>query len=83
MSPGPFFGLDVASRALRTAQTLVDVTNQNVANANTPGYSRQAAAVKATAPYPIPVFRQSGDPGQMGRSPIERPGRMRRVVRCI
>jgi flagellar hook-associated protein 1 len=66
MSPGPFFGLDVASRALRTAQTLVDVTNQNVANANTPGYSRQAAVVKATAPYPIPVFRQSGDPGQMG-----------------
>jgi flagellar hook-associated protein 1 len=66
MSPSPFFGLDVASRALRTAQTLVDVTNQNVANANTPGYSRQTAVVKATAPYPVPVFRQSGEPGQMG-----------------
>jgi flagellar hook-associated protein 1 len=62
----PFFGLDIASRALRTEQTLVDVTNQNVANVNTPGYTRQDAVVKATLPYPIPVFQMAGTPGQLG-----------------
>lgn len=62
----PFFGLDIATRALRSAQQLVDISNQNIANANTPGYSRQTAVVKETAPYPIPVFRQSGQLGQMG-----------------
>jgi len=62
----PFFGLDIATRALRANQTLVDIANQNIANANTPGYSRQAAVVKETMPYPIPVFKQSGEPGQLG-----------------
>src|ERR1051326_685781 len=62
----PFFGLDIALRALRTQQTLLDVTNQNIANANTPGYSRQQASLAATSPYPIPVFQQSGQPGQLG-----------------
>ena len=61
----PFFGLDIATRALRTQQTLVDITNQNVANANTPGYSRQTADLKASSAYPIPVFSQSGI-GQLG-----------------
>jgi flagellar hook-associated protein 1 FlgK len=61
----PFFGLDIATRALRAQQTLVDITNQNVANANTPGYSRQSGVVKASAAYPIPVFSQSGV-GQLG-----------------
>ena len=62
----PFFGLDIATRALRTQQTLVDIANQNIANANTPGYSRQSGSVEATLAYPIPVFNASGEPGQMG-----------------
>src|SRR5205823_393876 len=62
----PFFGIDIATRALRTSQQLVDISNQNIANANTPGYSRQSGVVKETAPYPIPVFRQSGTLGQLG-----------------
>ena len=62
----PFFGLDTARRALQTQQTLVNVTNQNIANANTPGYSRQTAQLQATLPYPIPVFSASGEPGQIG-----------------
>ncbi|GAC1313697.1 MAG: flagellar hook-associated protein FlgK [Chloroflexota bacterium] len=65
MTP-PFFGLDIASRALRTQQTLVDITNQNVANANTPGYSRQSGDVEATLAYPIPAFNATGRPGQLG-----------------
>lgn len=62
----PFFGLEIATRALRTQQTLVDITNQNVANANTPGYSRQSAVVRETSAYPIPIARQKGEPGQLG-----------------
>jgi flagellar hook-associated protein 1 FlgK len=62
----PFFGLDLATRALQTQQTLINVTNQNIANSNTPGYSRQTATLAATSPYPVPVFQQSGMAGQMG-----------------
>jgi len=62
----PFFGLDIATRSLRAQQTLVDIANQNIANANTPGFSRQSGVVSETMPYPIPVFRQSGAAGQMG-----------------
>jgi flagellar hook-associated protein 1 FlgK len=62
----PFFGLDLATRALQTEQTLINVTNNNIANANTPGYSRQQAVLAPTAPYPIPVFQSSGQPGQLG-----------------
>ena len=62
----PFFGLDLATRALQAQQTLLNVTNQNIANSNTPGYSRQTATLKATTPYPVPVFQQSGQAGQLG-----------------
>jgi flagellar hook-associated protein 1 len=62
----PFFGLNIGSSALRTAQTLVDIANQNIANANTPGFSRQAAVVTAAMAYPVPAFNSSGRPGQLG-----------------
>ena len=62
----PFFGLDIATRSLRAQQTLVDISNQNIANANTPGYSRQEGVIKETQAYPILVFRQSGQAGQLG-----------------
>jgi flagellar hook-associated protein 1 FlgK len=61
-----FFGLETATRSLRAQQTLVDIANQNIANANTPGYSRQVGVIKETQAYPIPVFRQSGQAGQLG-----------------
>lgn len=61
-----FFGLDIAARALRASQTRVDITNQNIANANTPGYSRQLATVAATTPFPIPVYSSSIGAGQLG-----------------
>jgi flagellar hook-associated protein 1 FlgK len=62
----PFFSLNIGASALRTAQTLVDITNQNVSNANTPGYSRQTADVKASPAFPIPTFSNTGIPGQLG-----------------
>jgi len=36
----PFFGLEIGVRGLRTWQTMVNITNNNIANADTPGYSR-------------------------------------------
>ncbi|WP_369069147.1 flagellar hook-associated protein FlgK [Kineococcus terrestris] len=36
-----FSGINQASRALTAAQRAMEVTGQNIANANTPGYSRQ------------------------------------------
>jgi flagellar hook-associated protein FlgK len=61
-----FFGLNTSANALRTAQTLVDIANQNIANANTPGYSRQSATVTATTPFPVPASNAGGSVGQLG-----------------
>ena len=38
-----FFGLNTVTRALIAQQQAVDVLNHNIANAATPGYSRQRA----------------------------------------
>ncbi|HEY9062165.1 MAG TPA: flagellar hook-associated protein FlgK [Pseudobacteroides sp.] len=42
-----FFGLNVASNGLYTAQRGLDVINHNINNVNTPGYSRQMSVQKA------------------------------------
>lgn len=47
---GTFSGIETASRALATSQAVVDVIGHNVANVNTPGYTRQRAEIAATAP---------------------------------
>ncbi|MFN8220876.1 MAG: flagellar hook-associated protein FlgK [Fimbriimonadales bacterium] len=41
--PGSFYGISLASRALRAFQSALDVTGHNVANASTTGYTRQIA----------------------------------------
>jgi flagellar hook-associated protein 1 FlgK len=63
---GTFFGLETALRALRAHQAVVDVTNHNIANANTPGYSRQTAELATTEPYTVVAFNQPVEAGQMG-----------------
>lgn len=45
--PGTFGGLTTAINALNTHRNLLEVAGQNVANANTPGYSRQRADLAA------------------------------------
>jgi flagellar hook-associated protein 1 len=62
----PFFGLDIGASALRSAQQLLDTAAHNVANANTPGYSRQTVQLAASAPFTYPAFNRSGAPGQVG-----------------
>ncbi|MCO5296664.1 MAG: flagellar hook-associated protein FlgK [Fimbriimonadaceae bacterium] len=46
--PSPFQGIDIATRALRAFQRQQEVAGNNVANVNTPGYSRQSADLSAT-----------------------------------
>ena len=46
-----YFGLQIANSALQTQQWAMNVTGQNISNANTPGYSRQTANIQATAPW--------------------------------
>lgn len=50
---------DIARSALNTTQQAMAVTGHNVANVNTPGYSRQEAVLAERAPI-------GGQPGMMG-----------------
>lgn len=45
-----FGGLEIARRALGAQQIGIDVTGHNIANANTPGYSRQRVELRTTPP---------------------------------
>lgn len=45
-----FFGLDIARKALVVSQKALDATGHNIANANTPGYTRQRLVVASVEP---------------------------------
>jgi flagellar hook-associated protein 1 len=62
----PFFGLDIGITGLRAAQQELDTAAHNVANANTPGYSRQRVRLVEAPPYTFPAFNRTGLPGQIG-----------------
>jgi flagellar hook-associated protein 1 FlgK len=47
-----FFGLNVAQQGLYTSRTMLDITNHNISNAETEGYTRQYGVQKATRPMP-------------------------------
>lgn len=61
-----FGGLETGLRSLRAHQMALDITGQNIANADTPGYSRQVANLTATAPYTLPSLQRTTTAGQMG-----------------
>jgi flagellar hook-associated protein 1 FlgK len=63
---GAFFGLDLALRALHAQQLGLDVTNHNVANANTRGFSRQEVVLQTTDPYTLPGLNRAQIAGQLG-----------------
>jgi flagellar hook-associated protein 1 FlgK len=50
---GSFLGLETATRGLEAAQAAIETTSHNVANANTPGYSRQRVNLAATPALPV------------------------------
>ncbi len=51
--PSPFMGIDLTSNALRAFQRELDVTGHNIANVNTPGYSRQVVDLSTADPSTV------------------------------
>lgn len=61
-----FFGLNIAVSALMAQRKAIEVTAHNVANANTEGYTRQEAVMKASVPFPVPTMTGDMVAGQLG-----------------
>ncbi len=61
-----FSGFDIARRAIVAQQQALEVTGHNIANAATPGYSRQRANLTASNPYTIPSMHRPNSAGQIG-----------------
>jgi flagellar hook-associated protein 1 FlgK len=51
MALSTFLGLETTLRGLMAQQQALDTTAHNIANASTPGYSRQVAVMSETPPY--------------------------------
>ncbi len=64
--PGTFFGIEIARRGMQVHQRALNITGHNLANASTPGYSRQEAIITASDPYDMPGINSSVTPGQLG-----------------
>jgi flagellar hook-associated protein 1 len=63
--PSTFFGMEIGRRALSASQLAIQVTGNNTANVNTPGYSRQVVKFSQTDPYTDPTIAYPR-PGQLG-----------------
>lgn len=61
-----FSGLQLGLKALQAQQVGLNLAGHNIANANTPGYSRQRVHLVAGAPYTVPAFNRPRAPGQLG-----------------
>lgn len=64
--PGTWFGIETSRRGMKVHQHGLDITGHNLANASTPGYSRQEAVIKPTDPYTNPALDSAATPGQFG-----------------
>lgn len=61
-----FMGLETARRGMFTQQSALHTTGHNIANANTPGYTRQRVNFQPTEPYPAAGMNRPQLPGQIG-----------------
>ncbi|MFT4414410.1 flagellar hook-associated protein FlgK [Fredinandcohnia humi] len=61
-----FHGLETVRRGMSTQQSALYTTGHNIANANTPGYTRQRVNFTQTNPYPAAGMNTPKIPGQMG-----------------
>ncbi len=62
-----YAGLNTALSGLEAAQAAIDTTGQNIANANTPGYSRQQVVQTDRVPLTIPSLSSiTGQGSQVG-----------------
>src|SRR5579862_4867774 len=63
---GTFLGFDIGASALTAAQVGEEVTGNNIANANTPGYTDESVSLLATPPLSIPSIQSNVHAGQIG-----------------
>lgn len=61
-----FHGLEVGKRAMFTQQSALYTMGHNIANVNTPGYTRQRINFIQSEPYPPASMNRPEIPGQMG-----------------
>jgi len=61
-----FHSIETAKRSIITQSTALNTTGNNIANANTEGYSRQVVKMSATRPIEAPGFSHSTSAGQIG-----------------
>src|SRR5437762_310153 len=61
-----FSGLSTALSALYAQRRALDITGQNIANANTTGYSRQRAELTSIDSTRVPAMYSTGDIGPSG-----------------
>ena len=61
-----FFGLEIGRLGLQAHQKQLEVTSHNMANASTPGYSRQRGEMTTTQPFTYPAFNRVQTAGQVG-----------------
>jgi flagellar hook-associated protein 1 FlgK len=60
------FGLYIAMTGLFAQKKCIDITAHNIANASTPGYTRQRAELCTKEPWPTPGLNMPGGAGQFG-----------------
>lgn len=61
-----FSGLEIAASGIRTQRQLISLIQHNIANASTPGYSRQTGSVQAMNPFATPSLMSPTGPLQIG-----------------
>lgn len=62
-----FGGIEISKRSLFSHQAALTTTGHNIANANTPGYSRQVVKLVAARPMEAVGYMRSNIPGQSGQ----------------
>lgn len=61
-----FHSIETAKRSLFTQTAALSTTGHNIANANTPGFSRQTVNMSAARPIEAYGLNRSNSPGQLG-----------------
>ena len=61
-----FGRIETLMRAMQAQHRSIETSNHNIANANTPGYSRQRVDLMTSPPYTVPSFTRGTNAGQIG-----------------
>jgi flagellar hook-associated protein 1 FlgK len=64
--PSTFGSINIVLRAVLANQKAMEVISHNVANVNTPGYTRQEAEMVTGEPWSVPGLNRANTAGQMG-----------------